>query len=183
MQKERSTSLLGLALAAAVVALPVEAQDRPQQPQQQQQQQACTIQPAQVQAGSEAERVTVTLNRPGAEITGLEAPEGSNIELASEENIPRTPLAGADQPRPEPISMGEAENQWVVYLNLSDAEAGSHELTFTLGGQGQPGAQAQQPRQPQPDQPEPVQPDRPDQPTQPGQTGQASQCTARIMVQ
>jgi hypothetical protein len=135
MQKERSGSLLGLALATALIALPAQliAQDLPQQqPQQQQQQQACTaqIQPAQVQAGSNAERVTVTLDQPVGEITGVEAAEGSNIELANAEDLPRTPLAGPDQPRPEPISMGEGENSWTVYLNLSEAEAGSHELTF-----------------------------------------------------
>jgi hypothetical protein len=140
MQKERSASLLGLALATALVALPaqINAQDLPQQQPQQQQQEQCTaqIQPAQVQAGAAAERVTVTLQQPVGAITGVEAPEGSNIELASAEDLPRTPLAGPDEPRPEPISMGEAENQWTVYLNLSEAEAGSHELTFNTA-QGQ----------------------------------------------
>jgi hypothetical protein len=138
MQNERSSSMLGLALAAALVALPAQlvAQDVPQpQPQEPQQQQTCTaqIQPAQVEAGSNAERVTVTLQQPVGEITGVEGAEGSNIELAAETDLPRTPLAGADQPRPQPISMGDAENQWVVYLNLSEAEAGSHELTFNTG--------------------------------------------------
>lgn len=165
MHNERSSPLLGLTMAAALIALPAQlvGQDVPQQQQQQAQQQACTaqVQPMQVRGGGEAERVTVTLSQPGAEITGFEAPEGSNIELASTENIPRSPLAGADQPRPEPIGQGEAENQWVVYLDLSDAESGTHELTFTIQQQGQ------QARPGQPDQP----------------ASQLSQCTASIMVQ
>ena len=104
MQKERNAPVLGLALAAALVALPAQlvAQDRPQQQQQQQQQQqTCTAQimPAQVEAGSNAERVMVTLNQPVGEITGVEAAEGSNIELASAADLPRTPLASGDQPR------------------------------------------------------------------------------------
>jgi hypothetical protein len=29
--------------------------------------------------------------------------------------------------------MGDAPNTWIVYLNLADAEAGTHELAFTSG--------------------------------------------------
>jgi hypothetical protein len=122
------TSLMGLALAAALVTVPssVSAQDAPQP------QVACTaqIQPASVAAGTTAVPVRITVSQTIGEVTGVEAAEGSGIALASASDLPRQPLAGGAEP-PRPIAMGDAENQWVVFLNLADAEAGSHEVTFT----------------------------------------------------
>jgi hypothetical protein len=136
MGNHRKPSGLGLALAVALVALPthVAAQATPE-PQQQQptdlQQEACSAQlmPVQVEAGEAATQVTITVSQPIGEVTGVEAPEGSGIRLASAADLPRTPLAAPDE-APEPIRMGDAANTWIVYLNLADAEAGQHELTF-----------------------------------------------------
>jgi hypothetical protein len=127
MQPQRKTSLLGIALAAALVGLP--ASLMAQQPGQQQQE-ACTarISPTQLAAGEAATQVTITVSQPIGEVTGVDGGE-SGITLAEASALPRTPLAGPDD-RPTPIRMGDSEGQWIVYLNTTEAEAGQHELAF-----------------------------------------------------
>jgi hypothetical protein len=134
MQSHKKISILGLALATAAVALPgqVAAQDPAQDPAQfptQQQQCQAQVSPAQVAAGERAAEVRITVSEPIGEVTGLQA-GASGIQLAAAEDLPRTPLAADDAP--QPIRMGDAENQWVVYLNTTGAQAGQHELTFEL---------------------------------------------------
>jgi hypothetical protein len=132
MQQQKKISIFGLALAAAFVALPgqataqIPAQPQPQ-PQTQEQCQA-QVSPAQLQAGARAAEVRITVSQPIGDVTGVEA-GNSGIELASAEDLPRTPLANPDQPQ-RPIRMGDAPNQWIVYLNTAEARAGEHELTF-----------------------------------------------------
>jgi hypothetical protein len=147
----RSTAVL--ALAAALVAAPLDAQDRPAQ-QQQQEQCTATITPAQVQAGQAAQRLTVSVNRDVGEISRLQAAD-SGIVLAQARDLPRTDLA-ANAPAPRPIAMGEQRNTWTVYVNTQNARPGSHAMTFVGangnctaqirvdGGAAQPGQQGRQ---------------------------------------
>jgi hypothetical protein len=127
MQPQTRTSLFGIALAVALVGLP--AGVTAQQPGQQQQE-ACTarISPTQLAAGEAATPVTITVSRTIGDVTGVDAGE-SGITLAEASALPRTPLAGPNE-RPTPIRMGDSENQWIVYLSTTEAEAGPHELTF-----------------------------------------------------
>jgi hypothetical protein len=141
MQKDRKLSRLVLALALVAVPGLVVAQtpapQRPaqQQPQPGQQAAACTaqIQPATVETGARVVPITVTVSDAQfGEVTGVAAPSASGIALAGASDLPREPLA-AGQPAPRPIAMGDAANKWVVYLNVSGAQAGRHELTFRSG--------------------------------------------------
>ena len=128
MKGPNHTSLLGLILAGALAAVPshVAAQAAPQQ------QQSCTaeITPGAVEAGARAVPVTITVSQPIGEVTGVRAAEGSGIALAQPTDLPRQQLAAGAQ-APQPIAMGDAANTWIVYLNLAEAEAGAHELSFT----------------------------------------------------
>jgi hypothetical protein len=128
MQQETKTSLI--ALAAAFLALPAALAAQQPEPAQQQQQPACvaSFMPTELAVGQEAAEVTITVSEAIGEVTELEAGE-SGIALAEADALPRTPLAAPDEP-PAPIRMGDAENQWIVYLNTVNAQAGSHELTF-----------------------------------------------------
>lgn len=127
MQLQKKTSLFGIALVAALVALP--AHVTAQQPAQQQQQ-ACTadVTPAQLQVGAEATPLMITVSQAIGEVSGVEAGE-SGITLAEAGDLPRTPLAAPDE-APRPIRMGDSETQWIVYLNTVEAEPGQHEITF-----------------------------------------------------
>jgi hypothetical protein len=129
MQKDRKLSHLGLALALVAVPGFVAAQTPQQQQQPAQQAAACTIQPSTVQAEGRATPITVTVGQQFGEVTGVTAPAASGITLATASDLPREPLA-TGQPAPRPIAMGDGANKWVVYLNVAEAEAGRHELTF-----------------------------------------------------
>ena len=86
------------------------------------------VSPAQVPAGAQAVRVTVTLSRDAGPVTGVEeGPEG--ITLASPEDVPRTEMAAGDEP-PDPVWMDADGDTWTLWLDTSDAEEGAHTLRF-----------------------------------------------------
>jgi hypothetical protein len=127
MQNLTMKGLAALAFVAALTAVPahVTAQDPVTETE------ACTAQvnPAQVAPGEKAQQITVAFPQQVGAITGVEAAEGSGITLSAAADLPRTELA-AGEPAPSPIEMGEGPNTWNVYLDLSQANAGTHELTF-----------------------------------------------------
>ena len=129
MQTLTKTGLSALALVAALAIVPADitAQDQPLDAQQQ-----CTaeIQPQQVAAGSNAVPVTITVSEPIGPVTGVNVDEESGISLAAASDLPRTEMAAGEE-QPQPIRMGEGENTWIVWLNLAEAQEGSHELSFT----------------------------------------------------
>lgn len=88
-----------------------------------------TIAPGQLSVGETATRVTISMSLPIGPIMGIEASEGSGIALSSPADLPRTQLAAGEGP-PRPIRMGDAPNTWDVWLNLSEAEEGTHEIMF-----------------------------------------------------
>lgn len=124
MQTLTKQRLSALAFLAALAAVP--AGLSAQEPSA-----ACSaeIDPAQVSPGEAAVQVSITMSLPIGPVTGLEVAEGSGITLSALRDLPRTDLAAGEAP-PRPIRMGEAPNQWSVWLNLSEAEAGTHEVTF-----------------------------------------------------
>jgi hypothetical protein len=121
----------GLAALAFVAALAVPAHVTAQDPIPEAETEACTAQvnPAQVAPGEKAQQITVAFPQQVGAITGVEAAEGSGIALSAAADLPRTELA-AGEPAPSPIEMGEGPNTWNVFLDLSQANAGTHELTF-----------------------------------------------------
>lgn len=129
MQTLTKTGLSALALVAALAIVPADitAQDQPIGGEQ-----ACTVefQPQQVAAGSNAVPVTITVSEPIGPVTGLNADEMSGIKLATAADLPRTEMAAGEE-QPQPIRMGEGENTWIVWLNLAEAQEGTHELSFT----------------------------------------------------
>lgn len=135
MQTLRSTA--ALALAAALVAMPLDAQDRPAQ---QQARCTATITPAQLPAGQAAARLNVSFSEDVGELTRVQA-EDSGIVLAQARDLPRTDLA-ANAPTPRPIAMGEQRNSWTVFVNTQNARPGSHGMTF-VGANGGCTAQIQ----------------------------------------
>lgn len=93
-------------------------------------QQECTAQvsPAQVEAGAAAVMVSVTLSEDIGAVERVEA-VGSGITEASSDDIPRTEMA-TDEEAPKSILEGAAANTWTVWLNTTDAEAGTYPVTF-----------------------------------------------------
>jgi hypothetical protein len=119
-----------LTLAAAVALMPsnANAQDNimPEL--------ACTAQvsPSQIEAGSDAVRVTVTFSEDIGHVTGIEQESAHGIEIASPMDVPRAPMAAGD-PAPTPIQMGDDDLSWTFWLNTSEAEEGTHSLVFLAG--------------------------------------------------
>lgn len=128
MQTLTKTGLSALALMTALAVVPADviAQDQPLEGPQ------CTaeVQPQQVAAGSNAVPVTITVSEPIGQVTGVNVAEDSGISLAAASDLPRTEMAAGEE-QPQPIRMGEGENTWIVWLNLANAQEGTHELTFT----------------------------------------------------
>lgn len=95
--------------------------------------QACVDQPmpASLEAGAKAVAVTVQVPNEFGAVTGIEAAEESGIILAEVADLPRTDMADQDEVAPRPINMGDAAGMWTVWLNLSEVEPGSYDVTFS----------------------------------------------------
>ncbi|MEX2471171.1 MAG: hypothetical protein WEA34_03270 [Gemmatimonadota bacterium] len=128
MQTLTLTSGAVLTLAAAVALMPsnANAQDMPDL--------ECTAQvsPAQVEAGTEAVRVTVTFSEDIGDVTGVDQASAHGISIASPMDVPRTEMAVGDE-TPTPIQMGDDATSWTFWLNTSEAEEGTHSLVFVAG--------------------------------------------------
>jgi hypothetical protein len=124
------TRILGaLAVTAAVMAVPdgVSAQVDESAP-------ACSaeVAPTEVAAGANAVRVTVTLSEDIGAVASIETSEDSGLALAAATDLPRVPLA-TEQPSVITPAMGE--HAWTVWVNTSESEPGTHEVTF-IGPEG-----------------------------------------------
>jgi hypothetical protein len=120
-------SMLTLAAAVALMPSNANAQDIDSYDQE------CTAQvsPSQIEAGSEAVRVTVTFSEGIGDVTDVEQENADGITLASAMDVPRTEMA-ADE-APSPIEMGTDETTWTLWLNTTEAEEGTHEVYFVAG--------------------------------------------------
>lgn len=119
------------ACALALVAGTLGAQEVPEP-----QLEACTaeLSPAEVQSGSAAVEVTVTLPEAPGPVTAVEAAPASGIALASPADLPRSDMAADEaEEAPQPIAMGNAANTWTVWLNTANATPGRYQLTFNTG--------------------------------------------------
>lgn len=124
---------LGALLCALLIGAPgADAQEQPQQPELQ----PCsaTITPAQIERGQEAVELTAMVSEPLGEITEVETPEGSGLEIASPEDLPRQDMAATE--RPQPVTLGEQGDRVTVWLNTAEAQPGEYQLTFH-GADGQ----------------------------------------------
>lgn len=129
MQTLTLTSGAVLTLAAAVALMPsnVNAQDLMPDLE-------CSaqVQPAQVEAGAEAVRVSVTFSEDIGDVTGVDQEASHGISIASPMDVPRAPMAAGDPPQ-TPIQMGDDALTWTFWLNTSEAEEGTHSLIFVAG--------------------------------------------------
>lgn len=118
-----------LTLAAAVALMPSNANAQDLMPDVE-----CTAQisPAQVEAGAEAVRVTVTFSEDIGDVTGVDQESAHGISIASPMDVPRTEMA-AGEPPPTPIQMGDDARSWTFWLNTSEAEEGTHSVVFLAG--------------------------------------------------
>ncbi len=126
-------SLMNSLFPVAALALLLVGTPRLVAAQEQTEPQQCTAQalPELVQAGQAAVRVTFTLSEDTGVIDGLQAPEGSGIEVASPEDLPKQDMANPDMP-PKPIEMSrEQPNVAILWLNTNAAQAGAYVLTLT----------------------------------------------------
>lgn len=130
MQTLTRTSGAILSLAAAVAFMPssAEAQARDTSSQE------CTAQvsPSELEAGSEAVQVTVTLSDSVGNVTDVQQENADGITLASPTDIPRTEMAAGERPS-SPIQMGSSPTSWTLWLNTSEAEEGTHSVYFVTG--------------------------------------------------
>lgn len=129
MQNLTLTSGAVLTLAAAVALMPSNANAQDLMPDLE-----CFAQvsPAQVEAGSEAVRVTVTFSEDIGKVTGVDQESSHGISIASPMDVPRTEMA-AGAPTPTPIQMGDEATSWTFWLNTSEAEEGTHSVVFMAG--------------------------------------------------
>ena len=124
------TRILGaLAVTAALVGAPDDLTAQANQPAP-----ACTAEvlPAEIAAGANAVRLTVALSANVGEVASIEVPEGTGIAVAAPADLPRVALATDE---PQPIVMGTSDNTWTVWVNTTEAEPGTHEVTF-IGPEG-----------------------------------------------
>jgi hypothetical protein len=132
MQK-RTKNLSALALLAVITAVPAHltAQQPEPQPEPQPITQECTAQvtPAQVTAGEAAVQVRVTFSEAIGAVAGLDAASESGVQLAAPGDLPPTEMAAGEE-QPRAIRMAEGQNTWNVWLNTSEANEGTHQLTF-----------------------------------------------------
>lgn len=97
---------------------------------------ACSVKvaPDAVDAGLSAVQVSVRTSRDIGPVRSVRAPRGSGITLASPEMLERI-RAGNEEDSAEarpirPIVMGPEPNRVSLWLNLFQAEAGSHPITL-----------------------------------------------------
>lgn len=127
---QKTGTVLALAGALALLPAQVDAQvGQPQQPEQQEQAQCvATLQPQQdVRVGEGALELTVQLSEDVGAITGVEGGQ-SGITTTRPEDMPRTEMAAEEQP--QPITLGEGQNQWKVYVNTQEAQPGQQRLVL-----------------------------------------------------
>lgn len=127
---QNQTRILGaLVVTAAVMAAPsdVSAQVNQNAP-------ACTAEvlPAEIAAGASAVRLTVALSADVGDVASMEAPEESGLAIAAPADLPRIPLATEE---PLAITRGMGDNTWTVWVNTSEVDPGTHEVTF-IGPEG-----------------------------------------------
>lgn len=122
-------ALLPFAFTSVDLSAQVERQETPQE--------ACqaTVQPAQVTSGSPAARVSISLSQPIGDVSEFQAGEDAGIDLASEEEVRRVAMTAGGQ-EVKPIEMSNQGNRLTVWLDTSNAQAGSHEFTLT-GAEGE----------------------------------------------
>lgn len=92
------------------------------------------LSPASVEAGVKAVAVTVEVSEMMGAVTGIETGEDSGISMAIAADLPKTEMArpvGEVAAAAQLITMAEAANTWTIWLNVAEAEAGSHDVTFT----------------------------------------------------
>ena len=79
----------------------------------------CTaeVTPAQIEAGAQAVRVSVTFSEDIGDVTGVEQENAHGISIASPMDVPRAEMAAGDEV-PTPIQMGDDETTW------TEAESG-----------------------------------------------------------
>lgn len=130
MQTLTRTSGAMLTLAAAVALMPSSAEA--QAPDTSDQECTAQVSPSEVEAGSEAVQVTVTLSDSVGNVTDVEQDNADGITLASPADIPRTEMAAGERPS-SPIQMGSSETSWTLWLNTSEAEEGTHSVYFVAG--------------------------------------------------
>lgn len=120
-------TVLTLAAAAALIPSTTHAQDLTPEPE-------CTAQvsPAQVAAGAEAVRVSVSFSEDIGQVTGLEQEDDHGIDITAPTDVPRTSMA-VGEPVPSPIQMGDDAMAWTLWLNTSEADEGTHSVVFVAG--------------------------------------------------
>ena len=124
------TALMALA-PLAFTTTPASAQDAQPAPAMQQ----CTAQaePAHVQSGQKAERVSIALSSAVGNVTAFTTENAeAGIRLADAADLPKTEMA-AEEAAPKPIEMAAETDHVTIWLNTENAEAGTY--AFTLKGE------------------------------------------------
>jgi len=116
-----------LTLAAAVALMPSNA--NAQEPAVSDLDCTARVSPAQIKAGAEAVRVTVTFSEAIGRVTGVEQDNADGISIASPMDAARA-SSGTANPAPTSIQMGTHDTTWTVWLNTSVAEEGTHSVYF-----------------------------------------------------
>lgn len=97
-----------------------------------------TLMPAEIAAGQAAVQVDVQLASDIGGVTGLEAPEGSGVMVATGEELAQLrvemALPGEEGQKDEPIRMSEDGRTATLWLTTANAQPGTYEIK--LKGEG-----------------------------------------------
>lgn len=98
-----------------------------------QQAQACTaeLSPQELDAGQSAVQVTANFSEDIGAVSGIQAAEGSGVTLTSPETLRQIQMAREEDEtdQPQPIEMAREGNRATLWLNLTEAQSGNHEVT------------------------------------------------------
>jgi hypothetical protein len=88
--------------------------------------------PAEVATGQAAVKLTFELSSPIGAVSGMEAPEGSGIQVAAAADIPREGLSNPTE-QARPIELATETNTLTLWIKTAGVQAG--EFALNLRGQ------------------------------------------------
>lgn len=125
----QDTKQIGAGMSALICALLIAAPGvDAQEPPAEMQQCTATVSPVEIESGQDAVQATAVASGSLGQLLEVELPEGSGLEIAAPEDLPRQDMAAEESPRP--VALDEQGTNLTVWLNTSAAQPGEYEVIF-----------------------------------------------------
>lgn len=131
--RKATTAVIGGVLAFAFAALTApDALHAQEQAETAQQECTAEVKTNPVPAGEQAVALEIQLSQEIGELTGITAPDGSGVALASPDDLAKTDMARQEtEGQPQPIQMAAGNSRSAtVWVNTADATPGSYQISF-----------------------------------------------------